>query len=308
MSAVALERSKTYFEQFVASVPEPLQGFTRTVLSPFEQLLEQVAGDPDDLMRGAERCLAAANDVLGIAAQQANDRARLQPPAWGGQAAEAFQTGLTNVEESIRQLADGLTAAKEVLVEAANAAVDAFNLLCELILEFLTAFLIEALIAAAAAFLSFGASIAAFIVRWLARLAMTLGRGARIVSKLVRILVKLARKLDDVKALLTTYRKRVMELRKLKKQYSLRKPAGRSAEGMAFRAEYAAKVGLPRFAFNQVSPVNLSGKGGAVLDTAVGMHDIRDGQKDRNYATDGTYREDIGPYAKSAQDLLDSVG
>lgn len=307
MSAVALERSKTYFEQFVASVPDPLQGFTRTVLTPFEQLLEQVAGDPDDLMRGAERCLAVSTDVLGIASQQASDRSQLQA-GWGGEAAEAFQTGLANVEESIRLLAEGLNAAKEVLVEAANAAVDAFNLLCELIFEFLTAFLIEALIAAAAALLSFGASIAAFVVRWLARLALTLGRGARIVSKLVRILVKLARKLDDVKALLTTYRKRVMELRKLKKQYSLRKPAGRSAEGMAFRAEYAAKVGLPRFAFNQVSPVNLSGKGGAALDTVVGLHDIRDGQKDRNYATDGTYRDDIGPYAKSAQDLIDSVG
>ncbi|ROT32505.1 WXG100 family type VII secretion target [Micromonospora sp. HM5-17] len=307
MTAVALQRSKTYFEQFVASVPEPLQGFTRTVLTPFEQLLEQVAGDPDDLMRGAERCLAASNDVLAIATEQARDRARLQPPAWGGPAQEAFQTGLGNVEESIRQLAQGLAAAKDVLVEAANAAVDAFNLLCELIFEFLTAFLIEALIAAAAAFLSFGASIAAFIVRWLARLAMTLGRGARIVSKLVRILVRLARKLDDVKRLLTAYRQRVMELRKLKKQYSLWKAKGRSAEGMAFRAEYALKVGLPRFAFNKVSPVNLSGKGGAALDTAIGLYDIRDGRKDRNYATDGTYRNDIGPYAKSAQDLLDSL-
>ncbi|MGX7670514.1 WXG100 family type VII secretion target [Plantactinospora sp. DSM 117369] len=308
MSTVALERSKTYFEQFVGSVPEPLQGFTRTVLSPFEQLLEQVAGDPDDLMRGAERCLAASNDVLGIAAQQQTDRAQLQPPAWGGSAQEAFQTGLTNVEETIRQLAEGLNAAKEVLIEAANAAVDAFNLLCELIFEFLTAFLIEAIIAAAAAFFSFGASIAAFVVRWLARLALTLGRGARIVSKLVRVLVKLARKLDDVKALLTRYRQRVMELRKLKKEYAVWRQQGRTAQGRAILAEHSLKVGVPRFVFNQISPVNLSGKGGAVLDTAVGMHDISDGTKDRNYATDGTYREDIGPYAKSAQDLIDSVG
>ncbi|MBE1487667.1 WXG100 family type VII secretion target [Plantactinospora soyae] len=308
MSAVALERSKTYFEQFVGSVPEPLQGFTRTVLSPFEQLLEQVAGDPDDLMRGAERCLAASTDVLGIAAGQTSDRSRLQPPAWGGEAADAFQTGLTNIEELIRQLGDGLAAAKEVLVEAANAAVDAFNLLCELIFEFLTAFLIEAIIAAAAAFLSFGASIAAFAVRWLARLALTLGRGARIVGKLVRVLTKLAGKLDEVKDLLTTYRKRVMELRKLKKQYAMWRQQGRTPAGLAVAKEYGLKVGLPRFAFNQVSPVNLSGKGGAVLDTVVGGQDIRDGEKDRNYATDGTYREDIGPYTKSVQDLIDSVG
>lgn len=307
MSATALERSKTYFEQFVGSVPEPLQGFTRTVLWPFEQLLEQVAGDPDDLMRGAERCLAASTDVLAVATQQARDRARLQPPAWGGPAADAFQTSLTNVEESIRQLAEGLSACKDVLVEAANAAVDAFNLLLELIFEFLVAFLIEAIIAAAAAFLSFGASIAAFVVRWLARLAMTLGRGSRIVMKLVRVFVKLARKLDDVKALLTTYRKRVMELRKLKKQYALWRQQGRTRQGLNVLKEYQLKVGLPRFAFNQVSPVNLPGKGGATLDAGLGLHDISDGTKDRNYVRDGTYSEDLGPYTRSVQDLIDSV-
>lgn len=308
MSTVALERSKTYFEQFIGSVPDPLRDFTRTVLSPFEALLEQVAGDPDDLMRGAEKCLGAASQVAAVAASQAQDRARLQPPTWTGPAAEAFHRTMAGVEETIRELADGLTAAKEVLVEAAHAAVDAFNLLCELIFEFLVAFLIEAIIAAAAAVLSFGASIAAFVVRWLARLAMTLGRGARIVTKLARILSRLATKLDDVKALLTTYRKRVMELRKLKKEYAPWKRQGRTSQGLEIMKEYQLKVGLPRFAFNQVSPVNLSGKGGAVVDTAVGFHDISDGTKDRNYAHDGTYSNDIGRYATSVQNLLDSVG
>ena len=58
MSTEALERNKTYFEQFVVGAGT-LQG-SPAVLSPFEQLLELVAGEPDDLMRGAELCLTGA--------------------------------------------------------------------------------------------------------------------------------------------------------------------------------------------------------------------------------------------------------
>lgn len=307
MTAVALERSKTYFEQFVAGVPEPLQGFTRAVLRPFEELLEMVAGDPDDLMRAAQVFLNAGSAVGAIGDQQYRDRQALRPPAWGGPASEAFHGTMTDVEETIRQLAEGLTATKDLLVEAANAAVDAFNLLLELIFEFLAAFLIEAIIAAAAAVLSMGASIAAFIARWLARLGFTIARGARIVMRLVRALIKVARRLDDVVKLLTTYRKRVMELRKLKKQFALWKSEGRSAAGAQCWQEYATKVIAPKMAFNLVSPVNLPGKFGATLDTAVGAHDISDGRKDRNYVRDGTYRDDLGPYTRGAQDLLDTM-
>lgn len=308
MSTVALERSKTYFEQFVAGVPDPLRDFTRSLLWPFEQLLELVAGDPDDLIRGAQVCLDASTEVLALADQQRQDRAQLAPPAWGGSAAESFQAGMANLEEAIGSLSESLSAAKDVLVAAANAAVDAFNLLLELIFEFLVALLIEAVIAAAAAALSFGASLAAFAVRWLGRLAMTLSRGMNIVMKLARLFDKLAEKLVAVQRWLTVYRKRVMELRKLKKEYALWKGKGRTAEGLKVLGEHQLKVGLPRFVFNQVSPINLNGMGGAVLDTGMGLHDISDGTKDRDYLRDGTYREDLGPYTRGVQNLIDSVG
>jgi len=51
--------------------------------------------------------------------------------------------------------------------------------------------------------------------------------------------------------------------------------------------------------------VNLGGTGGAALDTGVGLYDVRDGRRDR--ATDGTHREDVGRYVRSAQDPLDPV-
>ena len=308
MSTVALERSKTYFEQFVAGVPDPLRDFTRSLLWPFEQLLELVAGDPDDLIRGAERCLAASTEVLALADQQRQDRAQLAPPAWGGSAAESFQSSMANLEEAIGSLSGSLGAAKDVLVEAANAAVDAFNLLLELIFEFLVALAIEALVAAAAAALSFGASIAAFAVRWLGRLAVALSRGTKIVMRFGRLLNRLEDKLRFVQEWLLTYSERVMELRKLKKEYALWKGKGRTPEGLKTLGEHQLKVGLPRFAFNALSPINLSGMGGAVIDTGLGLHDISDGTKDRDYLRDGTYSDDLGPYTRGVQNLIDSVG
>lgn len=308
MSAEALTRSKTYFEQFVAAVPDPLKGFARAVLTPFEELLELVAGDPDNLTRAAEVFQRASVTVAGIAEQQRQDRARLQPPVWQGATADAFQQTMADVERAIEELAEGLQGVRDLLMEAANAAVEAFNLLLELIFEFLVAFLIEAIVAAAAAVLSLGASVAAFIVRWVARFALTLGRGYRIVMKMVRILIKVSRRLSEVVKKLTEYRKRVMELRKLKKQYKLYTAQGRSEAGRAFWREYALKVIAPKMAFNVVSPVNLPGKFGATLDAAVGMHDISDGKKDRNYVLDGTYRDDLGPYTREIQNIIDTVG
>ena len=55
------------------------------------------------------------------------------------------------------------------------------------------------------------------------------------------------------------------------------------------------------------SPVNIPGIGGALLDTGVGLHDIADGQKDRNYLVDGTYSEDLGPYTVGVQNVFDSI-
>jgi WXG100 family type VII secretion target len=308
VSVVALDRTKTYFEQFVAAVPEPLQGFTRGVLTPFEEVLELVAGDPDELLTAAQLFLDTAGRVGALADQQFAQRQALAAPVWGGPAAEAFQQAMDELEQQLRDLGRLLDAGREVLQEASNTAVDAFNLLLELIFEFLVAFFIEAIIAAAAAALSFGASVAAFAVRWLARFAVTLGRALRIVRKLAAVLNKLARKLDDVARMLTAYRKRVMELKALKKQHRIWSANGRSAAGRAFWQEYATKVVAPKMAFNFASPVNLPGKFGAGLDTVMGVHDISDGTKDRNYVKDGTYREDLGPYTRGVQDLLDAAG
>jgi WXG100 family type VII secretion target len=306
MSTEALQRNKTYFEQIVSGTPDPFKPLSQAVLWPFEQLLELVAGEPDDLMQAAQLALTTGEAVRQIAGDQIADRARLRG-AWDGDAAEKFHASMESVEQAIEELAKGLDGTKEVLVDAANAAVDAFNLLVELILEFLLWFLTEVIIAAVAAVLSAGVTLAATVVRVLARLATTVGRMCKIVARFAEILTKLVTKLEKVAELLTRYRKVVMELRKAKKAYRAWNKSGYTKEALQFKLKRTALLFPGRYAINHVSPVNIPGIGGALLDTGVGLHDISDGHKDRNYLVDGTYKEDLGPYTKGVQNVFDSI-
>ncbi|MFF0655067.1 WXG100 family type VII secretion target [Micromonospora tulbaghiae] len=306
MSTEALQRNKTYFEQIVSGTPDPFKPLSNAVLWPFEQLLELVAGEPDDLMRAAQLALTTGEAVRQVAGDQIADRARLRG-AWDGDAAEKFHASMQSIEDAMEDLAKGLDGTKEVLVDAANAAVDAFNLLVELILEFLLWFLTEIIIAAVAAALSAGVSLAATVVRVLARLATTVGRMVKIVARFAEILTKLATKLQKVANLLDHYAKVVMELRRAKKAYSAFNKSGYTKAALAFKVERAAVLFPGKFAINQASPVNIPGIGGALLDTGMGLHDISDGRKDRNYLVDGTYREDLGPYTEGVQNVFDSI-
>ncbi|NES13338.1 MULTISPECIES: WXG100 family type VII secretion target [Micromonospora] len=306
MSTEALQRNKTYFEQIVSGTPDPFKPLSQAVLWPFNELLELVAGEPDDLMRAAQLALSTGEAVRQLAGDQIADRARLRG-AWDGDAAEKFHASMESVEEAIEELAKGLDGTKEVLVDAANAAVDAFNLLVELILEFLLWFLTEVIIAAVAAFLSAGISLAATVVRVLARLATTVGRMVKIVARFAEILTKLVTKLEKVAQLLTKYRKTVMELRKAKKAYRAWNKSGYTREALQFKLKRTALLFPGKYAINKVSPVNVPGIGGALLDTGVGMYDVSDGHKDRNYLVDGTYQEDLGPYTRGVQNVFDSI-
>lgn len=306
MSTEALQRSKTYFEQIVAGTPDPFKPLSQAVLWPLEQLLELVAGEPDDLMRAAELCRTTAEAVRDIAGEQIGDRSRLRS-AWSGEAAESFHASMEAVEAAIEELARALDGSKEVLVEAANAAVNAFNLLIELILEFLLWFLTEVIIAAAAAALSAGVSLAATVVRVLGRLATTVGRMCKIVARFAETLTRLAAKLQKAAQYLRKYADDVMRIRAEKKKYPIWNKAGWTAEGRAFQIEKFKTIFPGKFVINQLSPVNIPGFGGALLDTGVGLHDISDGKKDRNYLVDGTYKEDLGPYTKGVQNVFDSL-
>ena len=77
MSVAELERTKTYFEEFVAWAPEPFKGLARTVTDVLAWPLELVAGDPDDLMRAAAECVSIGEALRGVADQHGAPRGPL---------------------------------------------------------------------------------------------------------------------------------------------------------------------------------------------------------------------------------------
>ncbi|MEV0562955.1 WXG100 family type VII secretion target [Dactylosporangium sp. NPDC050588] len=307
MSAVALERNKTYFEQLVAWCPEPFKGLTQAVLWPFEQLLELVAGEPDDLMAAARQAATTGDQVRDAAEQHRQNVARLKPH-WRGPAGDSFGTAMDDFIDAVKDLADGFDQMAQILVEAANASVEAFNLLCEIIFEFILWYLAELIIAAVAAAVSFGASAVAFAVRAIARLAATLGRMWKVIGRFAVILGRLATRIGKVAELLMKYAAKMKKLFAMKRQFSPWKKALYSRAGLNFQVEKFL-VSLPgKLAINAASPINIPGLGGTVLDGVVGYNDLQDGKKDRNYVHDGTYKDVTGRYVKPVQDLIDLVG
>lgn len=307
MSAVALERNKTYFEQLVAWCPEPFKGLTQAVLWPFEQLLELVAGEPDDLMEAARQAAFTGDRVRDAAAQHRQNVGLLRPH-WRGPAGDAFNGAMGEFADAVEDLADGFEQLAKVLVEAANACVEAFNLLCEIIFEFILWYLAELIIAAVAAAVSFGASAVAFAVRAVARLAATLGRMWRVIGRFATILGRLATRIGKVAELLMKYAAKMKQLFVMKRQFSPWKKALYSRAGLNFQVEKFLWSLPGKLVINGASPVNIPGLGGTVLDGVVGYNDLKDGRKDRNYVHDGTYSDVTGRYARPIQDLIDLVG
>jgi hypothetical protein len=307
MSAVALERNRTYFEQLVAWCPEPFKGLTQAVLWPFEQLLELVAGEPDDLIEAARQA-ALTGDRVRAAAGQHRQNVALLTPHWRGPACDAFKGPMEEFACAVEDLADGFKQLAEILVEAANASVEAFNLLCEIIFEFILWYVAELIIAAVAAAVSFGASAVAFAVRAVARLAATLGRMWRVIGRFATVLGRLATRIGKVAELLMKYASKMKQLFAMKRQFSPFKKAMYSRAGLNFQMEKFLWSLPGKLAINLASPINIPGLGGATLDAVVGYNDLKDGHKDRNYVHDGTYKDVTGRYARPIQDLIDLVG
>ncbi|GIJ49466.1 hypothetical protein Val02_63520 [Virgisporangium aliadipatigenens] len=307
MSQIALERNRTYFEQLVGWAPEPFKALTRVVLLPFEWALELVAGDPDELMEGARQAAHMGDKVRFAAAQHRINCERLRPH-WRGPAGDAFQEAMGEFSGAVDELGEGFDELAKILVEAAKASVDAFNLLCEIIFEFILWYVAELIIAAVAAAVSFGASAVAFAVRAVARLAAVLSRIWRVIGRFAMMLERLALRIRAVAKLLMTYSRKLVTIFKTKRQYSPWKGALYTRAGFNFQVQKFLWMLPGKLVINAASPVNLPGLGGAALDAGVGFRDIGDGTKDRNYVVDGTYEDVTGEYTRPIQDLIDLVG
>ena len=71
----ALTRADTYIEDLLSWIPSEGRGFVQGLLSPLTQVLYEVTGDPDDLMRAAQ-VWADSSAEVEQAGQELNGDAR----------------------------------------------------------------------------------------------------------------------------------------------------------------------------------------------------------------------------------------
>lgn len=280
MPTETVTRAQNHFEQYVGSIPEPIGSFLLALLSPFEEALEFVAGDPDDLVRAAEVWSNAAEQVRAVAEEQQYGRSVLGE-TWTGDGNAAFDSQLRQFEQAVEQLAGAAEGTSGVLVEAANAAVEAFNLIVELIIELLLWIVADLVAAAALAAFTFGASLAAGFAKALATGAVYLSRVLRVMDRFADVLRRVAALLTRVGGWANDYRRWILDLRRWQKD------VGYASVGGQALATYRGLVRAPvLWPVNEVSPVDIPGLSQVGEDALDGIRDLEDGDLDGNYLLD----------------------
>lgn len=251
-----LVHAQTSIESFLSGLPSEVSGFIQGLLSPFTELLEYVSGDPDDLIRAAQAWATAGETLATIHEEQRRD-VTVVTTAWKeGEDLAAFTETMRQVDELFDGLNQAFDGTKDLLVQAADAAVAAFNLLIDLIVELLIWWATDLILAAALTVVSFGASWIAAGVKATAEALAGMARAGRIAAKLAEILTKISEFLKDIKMMCEMYRIAIMELHEMKKGYKL---LNLSKEALAFKSLRAVTLLPGTLTFNAVSPVNLPG-------------------------------------------------
>lgn len=258
--AEQVQRANTELENWISGMPGPVADFFSWALTPLRELLEYVSGDPDDLIRAAQVWADAAEQVRQYSSEHKSDGEKLLQ-TWKDDAAEAFKGMQDQLEKAGQSLAQGMDNVKELLVTAANGAVEAFNLILDLIIDVVLFILTDFIISAALSVISFGASIAAWIAKSLAGLARAGAKIASILQKVANFLMKIAKFLQQIAKLAKEYKAMLKAMKTAKKATSIK-----TMEGIGARIEYSMTRMPFVKGFNALSPVDIPGMGGLGKD------------------------------------------
>lgn len=210
-------------------VLKPLVGF---LADP----LDQTTGDPEGLRSSAQAWRAAAQDVRDLSGKEISARHGVLA-AWEGGAAEAFDAGMSEVYESMVQVAQDFEDTAEMLELAADGAQEAQEMVEDIVRELIAWAIITIIIALGSAWFTLGASMAAGAGVVAAEAAIAAGRCVTVATRLAAIL----RRLRD-------FLKRMSEFAKL---YKLTKIRSVGAKEWA-TARFASKGGYELLATNWV--------------------------------------------------------
>jgi uncharacterized protein YukE len=183
----------------------PMQGFWDNGLGflvewcmfPFRPLFEQVTGDPDQMRATGEGWARMAQFVEQLAGADADEQQSLGQ-YWQGQAAERQNAQKTEFQDGLRSLADCCRQLQGHLNQVADFFEGLWDILVDIVREFVEGLIITWLAALATSAISFGSSVAAAWATSAARISVTLSRILTQISKALQWLVKALRVLKEI--------------------------------------------------------------------------------------------------------------
>jgi hypothetical protein len=166
-------------------------------MMPFRPLFEQVTGDPDQMRATGNGWQKMSQFVNQLADADAKEQEGLLKH-WDGEAAKAQNTQKTEFQDGLRALANTCLQLQDHLNQVADFFEGLWDILVDIVREFVEGLIITWLAALATSALSFGASVAAAWATSAARISVTLSRILMQISKALRWLVRM---LDKIKTL-----------------------------------------------------------------------------------------------------------
>ena len=160
-----------------------------------EQALEELTGDPAAIEAQAQTWRNVAKQVRGSAAEYSSTAATL-PATWHGEGANSYQGAAGAFDHALQSSADGAEGAASAIETAGVLVGIERGLIRDLISEFVAWLIVEAGIALATSWCSFGASIAVFT-------GFAVGQGLRLASTIADRLAALSTKLDELSQLVS---------------------------------------------------------------------------------------------------------
>lgn len=164
---------------------------------PFRPLFEQVTGDPDQMRATGAGWQRMSEFVVSLADADATEQQALLT-YWDGQAAKAQDTQKREFQDGLRALADCCVQLKQHLDQVADFFEGLWDILVDIVREFVEGLIITWLAALATSAISFGSSVAAAWATSAARLSVTLSRILMQISKALRWLVKALKYLKEL--------------------------------------------------------------------------------------------------------------
>jgi WXG100 family type VII secretion target len=166
-------------------------GIIKPIVEFLANPLDAVTGDPEQLRAKAEAWRKAADEVEGFAQREQTARQDLLS-YWEGAAAQAFNTELAEINQSLKEMATHFDSTAELLDNSAEGAQQAQELVEDIVKELIIWLIGTILIALASSWITLGASVAAGAAAGAIEAGVAGTRAAQVALKLANLLRKVA--------------------------------------------------------------------------------------------------------------------